>query len=376
MKLSVLSRLSLVNAVGFSASTVMPLWLTGVAQRFHQPPWFAGAAVVAQIGGAATFNLLTPLLFRRWRPLTLARAALALAAAAYLLAATGRGDLFLPACLGCGAALGVVLNVTNRLMGSAEHAQRGYALFVLIEVLFATLLFLGSAAAMARFGLLAVFPVVSGAALLALLALTSLKLEAAAPARLGVVRPPARRGAAILGLVSFALFFTGQAALNAFMPTIGQAAGLSAGKASALIGLGMPSGFAGALAARGVGERVRPALPVVAVALALAALAPLLTLGPRPAVFVGGEVVLSVCTIFVVPYFFAELASLDRSGRYAAFGPAMMLTGIACGPSAAVMLHAGLGLPAVGVFAAALLALGAAAFLWAARRAPLIPSVP
>ncbi len=160
------------------------------------------------------------------------------------------------------------------------------------------------------------------------------------------------------------------------MPTIGQAAGLSAGKASALIGLGMPSGFAGALAARGVGERVRPALPVVAVALALAALAPLLTLGPRPAVFVGGEVVLSVCTIFVVPYFFAELASLDRSGRYAAFGPAMMLTGIACGPSAAVMLHAGLGLPAVGVFAAALLALGAAAFLWAARRAPLIPSVP
>ncbi len=144
VKLSVLARLSLVNAVGFSASTVMPLWLTGVAQRFHQPPWFAGAAVVAQIGGAAGFNLLTPLLFRaleaasRW-PAPPWR----FAAAAYLLAAAGRGGLFLPACLGCGAALGVVLNVTNRLMGSAEHAQRGYALFVLIEVLFATLLFLG-----------------------------------------------------------------------------------------------------------------------------------------------------------------------------------------------------------------------------------------
>ena len=64
--------------------------------------------------------------------------------------------------------------------------------------------------------------------------------------------------------------------------------------------------------------------------------------------------------------YFAELGALDRTGRYASFGPAMMLAGIAGGPSAAVFLRDSLGLAAVGLFSALLLTLSAVAFMLAA----------
>jgi hypothetical protein len=92
-------RLALVNALGFSASTVMPLWLGGVAGHFDMQPWFAGAAVLAQLGGAAVFNLAAPVLFRGVRLLPLARAAFLVAALAYLAAITPFPALFLGACL-------------------------------------------------------------------------------------------------------------------------------------------------------------------------------------------------------------------------------------------------------------------------------------
>src|SRR5207253_3106985 len=126
--------------------------------------------------------------------------------------------------------------------------------------------------------------------------------------------------------------------------------------------LGMPCGLAGALLARLLGERVGPLVPVLGVDLVLACLGPFLTSSPDVAIYVTGIVTLAICTIFVVPYYFAELGALDRSGRYASFGPAMMLTGIAGGPSAAVFLRDSLGLAAVGLFSALLLALSAAAF--------------
>ena len=367
MRRLVLARLALVNAAGFSGSTVMPLWLGGIAAEFGAPPWFAGAAVVAQLGGAAALNLLTPLLFGRAAPLPLARRALAIAAVAYLVAAVHSPAVFLAACLVCGCALGVVLNVTNRLMGSAEHVQRGYATFIIIEVAFATLLFLGCAALIARFGLGGMFPLVSavvfaGCALLPGLGGGDIATRAASPSVMAPEAAPTPDARGPLCLLSFALFFIGQASLNAFMPTIGQAAGLDVQAARQVIGLGMPFGFVGAMLARLVGERVRPLHAVVLVVLVLAGIALALTAAPGFATFVAGVIALAICTTFGVPYFFAQLGALDRAGRYAAYGPAMMLCGIAAGPAAAVLLDAHYGLAKVGILAVALLLSGGAVF--------------
>ena len=370
MKTSTLIRLAVVNVTGFSASTIMPLWLGGIARQFGMEAGFASAAVLAQLGGAALLNLLTPWLFRRIAPARLARAALLVAAAAYLLAVTQSPARFLLACLICGGALGTVLSVTNRLMGSAEHVQRGYAVFVLIEVCLATLLFLAGAALIGRFGLLAVFPSVSAMALVAWALLTGISVEPSGSA-LGIsAGDREHRTAAILCLAAFALFFIGQAALNSFMPAIGQAGGLSIERARRAIGLGMPGGFVGAILARAVGERVPPLGPVVGVAVLLAAVALLLRRPPAFALFEAGVILLAALTIFVVPYFFAQLGALDRSGRYAACGPAMMLTGIAIGPGSAVMINSRFGLAGVGFFSAALLVTGGLFFAIAARRRP------
>lgn len=358
-------RLALVNAVAFSPSTVMPLWLGGIAHAMHMPAWFAGVAVLAQIGGAALFNLLAPVLLRDAMPLPVARLALMIAAAGYLLAAVPSPVIFLLGCLISGSAMGVVLNVTNRLMGSAEHVQQGYAIFVMIEVCFACAMFLVGAALIARFGLFSLFAAVSATVAAACALLARLPVDRAVAI---AAAPIGDRARAILALGAFGLFFIGQSALNAFMPTIGVAAGFGVYGASRAIGYGMIFALLGAGLARLIGERVEPFVPIIAVVLVLAGLGPALTLHPNAPIFLTGIVVLGISTMFSVPYFFAQLGALDRGGRYAAFGPAMMLSGIALGPSIAVLLDARFGLFAVGLFATTLVLLGGAGTVMAAPR--------
>lgn len=376
MKTATIVRLSCVNAVGFSGSTVMPLWLGGIAGHLGMPPWYAGAAVMALLGAAALLNLATPILFRTVALLPLARAALAVVCLAYLLAAVRSPTLFLAACLVTGGALGTLLNVTNRLMGSHEHVQKGYAIFQLVEICFATALFLGCTAMIARFGLSAMFPLTAATGLLGLGLLHRLPLDRAMPAVVGEIEGPAHRGRAVVTLIAFGLFFIGQATLNSFMPIIGQAAGLSAERAGQMVGFGMPFGFAGALLARVIGERISPVAAVALTIAVLAIAAPCVTFAPGVGAFMATVILLFAFTIFSVPYFFAQLGALDRHGRYTAFGPAMMLAGIAIGPSAAVLINSRLGLGAVGLFASGFLLIAGAAFALAvlARRPAPVPA--
>ena len=358
-------RLAIINTVGFSASTIMPLWLGDIAGHFGMPAWFAGVAVAIQLGSAALFNLATPLLFRSMRLLSLARVAMAVAGIAFLLALVPSPLVFLIAALISGGALGVSLNVINRLMGSNEHVQHGYALFVLMEVIIATFLFLTGAALIERFGLMAIFVEVAAAAGLAFLLLLHFPVGSDMPSDVGQTDPSANPRAGVIGLVAFACFFVGQATINSFMPVIGQASGLSSAAANQVIGLGMPFGFLGGMLARLVGERVRPVLPVIGVTLLLACIAPSLALMPDPSIFRVGAIALSCATMFVVPYFFAQLGASDHSGRFTAFGPAMMLIGLAIGPGIAVVLKSWFGIGAVGLFSSAMLALSGCASLFA-----------
>jgi len=367
--------ISCVNALGFSASTILPLWLGRISAEFAMPAWFTGAAVVAQLGGAALLNLATPFLFRRVPIVRLARIAFLIAAVAYLGAITHSPTRFLVACLLCGAALGTVLNVTNRLMGSIDHVQTGYSIFVMIEICVAATLFLSSATLIEHFGLLAVFPVVSLSAAFGAVLLGHLSLGPLKSISLPKSPEPGARTPAVLTLISFALFFVGQAALNSFMPTIGQASGFNTLRASQIVGLGMPCGFVGAILARVLGERVMPLVPVAIVVAVLACIAPFLTAAPSPALYVVCVLALAIGTLFSLPYFFAQLGALDRFGRYTAFGPAMMLLGLASGPSSAVLLAARFGLAAIGVFSAALLVAGGLMFAISAVRLSVLRSV-
>ncbi len=367
MKTANTLRLAIINTVGFSASTVMPLWLGGIAGHFGMPSWFAGLAVAVQLGSAALFNLATPVLFHRVPLLLLARMAMAVAGIAYLLALLPSPVVFLAALVLSGAALGTGLNVINRLMGSSEHVQHGYALFVVMEVVIATILFLTGSMLIARFGLMAVFAEVAVVAGLAFLLLMKLPAEIAIRASSGAKDASVWPREGFIGLAAFACFFIGQATINAFMPIIGQETGLSFAVANQAIALGMAFGFAGGMLARFVGERVKPVVPVLIVTIVLACTALLLTFAQSAAVFRAGVFVLAGSTMFVVPYFFAQLGAFDRSGRFTGFGPAMMLTGLAIGPGTAVLLRQTFGLSAVGLFSSVMLLLSGVVFLLALR---------
>ncbi|MGD9809847.1 MAG: hypothetical protein AB7U35_00755, partial [Sphingobium sp.] len=335
--------------------------------HFGMPSWFAGITVALQLGGAALFNLSAPRLFRGRQLLPLARGAMVVAGAAYLLALVPNPAIFLVAALISGSALGVVLNVINRLMGSAEHVQHGYAMFVLMEVVVATLLFLIGAALIERLGLIFIFAETAAATGIALLLLMHLPIDGAMPHEVGETDPDARPYAGFMGLAAFALFFIGQATINSFMPVVGQAAGLSPAASNQIIGLGMPFGLAGGLLARIAGERLKPVIPVLVVITLLACAAPMLAFLQDVSIFRVGVILLACSTMFVVPYFFAQLGAFDHMGRFTGFGPAMMLTGLAIGPSIAVLLRGSFGIGMVGIFASMMLMLGGLAFLGALR---------
>jgi hypothetical protein len=168
-----------------------------------------------------------------------------------------------------------------------------------------------------------------------------------------------------------ACFFIGQASINALMPVIGQIAGLSALGASRVMALGMLFGFAGALAARFVGERVSEGLAITSMVLLLAGVGLAITAAPSPLLFAATMMGIAFSTMFSVPYFFARLGAFDHGGRYASFGPAMILTGAGIGPGIAVVLKDDTGLLTVGAFSALLLALGGIGFRLSTRGAEI-----
>ena len=131
-----LLRISLANSVGFSASTAVPIWVASAGAHFGFPSWGAGAVATGQLACAALLNATTPWLFRGAHLKKLAFVAAAVAFLGNGLAWLGSSPVFIAGCLLCGAAFGVLLNVTNRLVASSSAPQRGYAVVQLVEVLF------------------------------------------------------------------------------------------------------------------------------------------------------------------------------------------------------------------------------------------------
>lgn len=363
MTLGTIIRLSLINSIGFLVSTLIAIWVGGIAPYFGMPAWFAGLAAFTQIGGAALFNILTPYLFGRYPILPLARIALAVAAAGFFIATIHNVTLFSAGCLLSGCAIGVVLNVVNRMMGSSEHVQSNYSTLVLVQIGFGAASFLASAALVSYFGFHALFAYSGSAALFGLLLLIGVTFEVREESGIAAtVSPTTNRPAALLALFSLGFFFLGLAPISAFMPAVGQAAGLSVDRAYQIIGLGLPFSLLGAVLAKVLGERISPLVAIVSSTLLLAVSCLAVTLHPTFALFTMGVFMTVAPAMFSTPYFFAQLGGLDQNGRYAAQGPAVMLIGLATGPSVAVILNAQYGLPAIGIFSFLLLLLSAAAF--------------
>ena len=375
-----LLRIALANSVGFSASTAVPIWLGSVGAHFGYPSWGAGAVAMGQLACAALLNAATPWLFPGAHLKKLAFVAAAVALLGNGLAWLGSSSVFIAGCLLCGAAFGVLLNVTNRLVAGSSAPQRGYAVVQLVEVLFCIGFFLGVPPIVERFGSFSVFAALAALCAGVFLLLAGVPVSAPggsevdAPVsiegRVVKLKPggaPPNTGAAVLSLCATVLLFAGQSSVNASLVSIGAAVGLNVVWVGRVISLGLLASLCGAIFARGLGERAGLLRPLLAGAGVLGSAMLVVTLGRGAAAFIGGAVVLFMGIVFVVPYIYALLAGLDKAGRWASIGPAFVLTGWALGPGIAGVVIRGVDFTTLGYVALACVAVAMTLFLCARR---------
>lgn len=331
-------RLAFANSIGFSATTILPLWIAALPVMLGVSAWRIGAIGTAQLVACGAANLATPWLARARSPLAVARLALAIAAAGSSGEALALGlgaalPAFAATAIVAGIGFGMVLAMTNRLMAGSAHAQHGYAIFQIVEVCFASSLFV-IGARLVQSGGSALFALAAGLCLAGLVALVHLPALPPGDAEISatpVARRTPRLAAAAL-LAAILCFFAGQSSINSFLLAIGRASGWSDAAAARIIASGMVCALAGATAARLLGERLGTIRPLALAAALLAADFLLITHRPSPAIFAIGAILVSTGTIFVVPYFFTALARMGGEGRYAALGPAFLIGGVSLGP--------------------------------------------
>lgn len=349
LRLWVLTRLALINSIGYAGSTIVPLWVGDIGAHMDMPAWFGGVVATAQLFAAALFNLMTPFLFRTAAPAQLAKVALPLAAGAYLFTLSETPFLFVLASLIGGACLGVVLNATNRIVAASAEVQKGYSIFLISEGVFSSSMFYSGALLSQRFGLTVIFLTLPAVTLLGTILMLSLpttqlaagsSLGRAAYGRIGIYP--------ILGLIALLVFFSGQSCMMASALALGRAAGISAQTASATVAVGVIIGLLGAIASRLLGERFGVRWPILCATATLALMVFAMTQFGGPMMFYVGVPWLQLTTFFVVPYFFTMLARLDTTGRMASIGPAFLIAGVAVGPSLAASVTAVWGVAMLG----------------------------
>lgn len=363
-----LLRISLANSIGFSASTAVPLWLGSVGAHFGFPSWGAGAIATGQLACAALLNAATPWLFRGAHLRRLAFLAAAVALLGNGLAWLGSPSGFIAGCLLCGAAFGVLLNVTNRLVAGSSAPQRGYAIVQLVEVLFCIAFYLVVPPIIERFGTLSVFAVLGALCVGVFLLLADVPVSAAGRSEVAKRHATAANtGAALLSLCAATLLFAGYSCVNSSLVSIGAAAGLSVLWVGRVMASGLFAGLGGAMFARALGERAGVLLPLLVCAALLGGDMLVVTLGGGSVAFVGGAILMFIGMVFVVPYIFTLLAGLGEGGRWASIGPGFVMTGVALGPGIAGAVSRGVDFTSLGYVASACIAAAMTLFLCAQR---------
>jgi divalent metal cation (Fe/Co/Zn/Cd) transporter len=180
------------------------------------------------------------------------------------LAWLGSSSGFIAGCLLCGAAFGVLLNVTNRLVAGTSAPQRGYATVQLVEVLFCIAFYLVVPPIIERFGTLSVFAVLGALCVGVFVLLADVPVGAAGRSEVAKRHgTPANTGAAVLSLCAATLLFAGYSCVNSSLVSIGAAAGLSVLWVGRVMASGLFAGLGGAIFARALGERAGVLLPLL-----------------------------------------------------------------------------------------------------------------
>ncbi len=348
-----LLQLAIVNSIGFSGATIVPVWVADIGGRVGMEPWFGGLVASTQLIATAVANLLTPVLFGKVPPAKLAKIALPCAAFSYLLTQTGLPYVLLAATVIGGAFLGIVLNSTNRIIAESEHVQKGYSIFQVMEGVFSGVFILIATMVVASTDLINVYLCNAAVCLIAFLLIWRLPVGKIAPRALDAAHTGARIPfGAVFGLLAIFIFFIGQNSILSYSVPLGRNMGLSASFVTSTVSIALVVSLIGALLADFLGERWGLRIPIIGSTLLLLGFFLVITVTASEPVFLAGIFWMALTTMFIVPYFFTVLARLDSSGRVASVGPAFLLGGVAVGSAMAAAITTNWGVEMIGPAAA------------------------
>jgi hypothetical protein len=358
-----LLRVALANSVGFSTTTAVPLWIGTIASHLGVPASWPSVIASLQLACAAAGNITGSIMFRNQPAPKIGLIAAVTGAVGYMLAAIPNAATFAIGCALSGAALGVLLSATNRIVATTDAVHKGYSLVMIVEVAFAVSfymlvpLIIRELGLMSLFVVLMVLAVTAAAMMLTLIRLGTIEGSGTRPRAAGQqrLRP-------LLVLLAFSIFFSGQSAVWSRILSVGELVGLGGVTTGRVMAGAALTGLCGALLAGMIGERFGVTKPLLVSGAALAGILLITVYTHSPLVFGVSATTIMLVTMFTVPYVFTTLARFDTVGRWASAGPAFLLIGTAIGPSvAAYTLTEGTFLD-VGHTAAALVVTAAAMF--------------
>jgi predicted MFS family arabinose efflux permease len=365
-RLSTSFTLAVANAVGFSGTTALPLWLASIPQEGLIRPGLVGLLGSGEVLCIALSTLAASALSGHIPVRRLATAAALLALAGDLLSLAPHPAALVLGRLIAGAGTGALLGSVTGFAARGPEAQKTMATMQLGLMIFATVFYLAMPAAIRAAGGRMVFAGLAVAAAAAA-ACCWAWLPAAEAARTGEAGGPAVRPAlrfipaAVIACAAVALVFAGQGAVWSFIVAIGQAKGLSIQAVGAVMAVCAAVNIAGPLAGRLLGERLGLVGPML-VAFALLGLDAVFVAGSAGyAAFAVGTILLVLLPGFAIPYAFAFLGRIGDD-RYAGAGPAFLMLGSAAGPAAAVAIAGRAGIGGLGL-ATAIIVLAATALL-------------
>lgn len=379
-RLSITVTLAVANAVGFSGTTALPLWLASLPAERLISSDLAGLLGSGEILLIALATMAASTLGGRIPVRRLTTGAALVALAGDLLSVVPHPLALIVGRLVAGAGTGALLGAATGFAARGPESQKTMASMQLGLMIFATAFYLAMPAVVRASSGRMIFAGLALAAFAAVICCWKWlpEVEGVAegqPAATAAREPMQFIPAAVIALLAVGLTFVGQSAVWSFIVAIGQAKGFSMQTVGAVLAVCAAINIAGPLAGRLLGERFGLVAPML-LAIALLGLdALLVTNASGFATFSIGTVLLVLLPGFALPYAFAFLGRIGDD-RYAGAGPAFLMLGSAAGPVIAVGVSRAASLGVLGMIAAAVIAAATALLALGAvmgRRAAAAP---
>jgi len=328
--------LSLPYALGFLSSTIMPVWVSSMAQRHSLSLATVGFIASLELACVALASILSAsLLDTRATRRPIALAIIISILANVLAAGAPTAVLFTLARAIAGLTHGFILSDITRRAAQIANPQRLFAAQLFAIVACAIVFFANAPLLLRLLGAGAPFMFLAAGGVLSLASLIWLESPQADQQSRPKLQPQslAPRISIILSLAGVSLPFCVQASLWAYLTSAAEHAGLPLASLATVLAIGAGANLLAPITSDRLNGRVASGTPLFIGFIGLALSAFLIGGQSSPVWFAVGVIGLPFFNILLGPFLMGALVKLDGSGKVAAAGQAFFMGGLALGPT-------------------------------------------